>query len=874
MSSPTSSPRSASRQPPAKGAPLAERTQSQANRPSLRLLQDNPDDDAPTVFSSNLFPTKPAHVLLPSAIRERRLASTDENDVPGAGLSTRFATASTKPKRYGSEVGLEARPVSPAPTVKLKRSVKALRDLYEAQAERSRPSTATSPITSPILRPSTAGSGVRSVGSRDGLRGLQAWDLFHKPYSDELGSLPSLDEVAATVRQIQSQESLTALEPTRSTPNLLTSGILSSPPTRSIQECSSPNVEISGQSSSSAATAVDSSSPNVVRLAGSSSPTAASAEPSSPIVETLATSSPSYGASKDSEEAREFEESPDTVRRHRILARVSRIRDGTSFAARMKQSEDLTSSPPRPLASSPPPTSTLDSSSADGPFPASSPPFESVALAWEHSNDSGRELPDTNSSTQHLPSESHTNLQAALSSSSAPNIQYPTIRAPRLHDRPALTVAKRSSRSMADRHGERWDPRLSTVPSEWSGEKDFYMGPASVDEDTSTDADTSDDDSFLQPPARAYLASSREPSGSTIRMVSEADRHEATDSVADLRPSECRPPLQPRSSGFLSILSSGSRSSSVRNSGDTRLNSVRSFTSSHRNSTSRSVGRPGSSSSLVSNLPIPTWARRYYSGNIPKDYFYSASQISSTTNLTPKPSTSIPRPTFSAPRPSTSAPRTPIEHVTNIFRARTRPRLPTACQSHLEPGTGPLVSHPVAYRPVSLALDPADPRAHWAGAEETALASAQNEWDPTPPYTPYRLFPGRREWSPHLHQDYRSGGHLRRSRWHAPSMDENGETLFNWRNAQVLCFMLGFVFPLAWFVAAAFLPLPRKPHLDMQQVSRIPTPNVEARLQQQMDMEDDIRHENARWWRGLNRGMSLVGVVVIVLVVTLAVVYH
>ena len=104
-------------------------------------------------------------------------------------------------------------------------------------------------------------------------------------------------------------------------------------------------------------------------------------------------------------------------------------------------------------------------------------------------------------------------------------------------------------------------------------------------------------------------------------------------------------------------------------------------------------------------------------------------------------------------------------------------------------------------------------------------------------------------------------------------MDENRETLLNWRNAQVLGFILGFVFPISWFIAA-FLPLPPKPNLNMDEVSRIPTPNMEAQLQQGLDIQDDIRYENARWWRCLNRVMCAVGIIVIVLVITLAVVYH
>jgi hypothetical protein len=105
-------------------------------------------------------------------------------------------------------------------------------------------------------------------------------------------------------------------------------------------------------------------------------------------------------------------------------------------------------------------------------------------------------------------------------------------------------------------------------------------------------------------------------------------------------------------------------------------------------------------------------------------------------------------------------------------------------------------------------------------------------------------------------------------------VDERRETLLNWRNAQVLGFILGFVFPLSWLVAAFVLPLPPKPALDMEQVSRIPTPNPAAKMQQKMDIEADIRYENARWWRGLNRFMCVLGVVVVVLVTTLAVVNH
>jgi hypothetical protein len=859
MSSPPSSPTRPSRQASSRAAPLAERTQSETNRPSLRLLQDSPDDLTARVFSSTPFPTKPAHVLLPSAIRERQLGSNDENNVPGVGLSGRFATANTKAKRLGSDITSEGRAV---PKVKLKRSVKALRDLYEAQAEKSRPSTATSPVTSPVLRPSTASSGLRSFSSREGLRGgPQAWELFHKAYADELATLPSLDEVASTLRQIESQSSLTAPEPGSTTPDRLDIDSPSSPPIHPIAESSSPNFERLGESSSPGATAVDSSSPNVVRLAGSSSPTATSAEPSSPIVVKLGSSSPGYDTSKHSDVDEEFDDSPDTVRRSRMHARGASIRDGTSFAARMHNPDDFASSPPEPTHSSPTGSSAVDSSSGEASFPASSPPLETVTMASEFSSELNSASHGANRPRSDLRSESHANLQAAIGSSPAPTIQYPTVQAPRYSDLKALNVTKRLSRSMAGRYEEKWDPQLSTVPSEWPGEKETPVRHALVDLDISTDDDSSDDDSFLQPPARAYLASSREASGSTVRMVSEADRREATDFIADLPPSEYRSPQSlHRSSGLLSMLSPPrSRSNSIRNSVETRLNSMRSYTSSRHNSMSRSVRRPGSSSSLASNLPIPTWARRYYSGGIPRDFFYSASQLSSTTNL--------------SPQPSASTPRTPVDRVAHIFRPRTRPRGASPQQNHLEPGIGPLVSNPINPRPVSLALDPADPRAHWAGAEETAMAAALNEVNQVRPYSSYRIFPSQRQWSPHLHQTPRSGDHPRRNPWHAPSMDENRETLINLRNAQVLSFILGFLFPISWFIAA-FLPLPPKPNLSMDEVSRIPTPNIEAQLQQRLDIESDIRYENARWWRGLNRIMCAFGTVIVVLVITLAVVYH
>ncbi len=918
MTSPAPSQKSASGEGAPKGTPLSERTKSQINRLSLRAVQNDADEERADHNFTTPYPTKPAHVLLPSTIRlrEQRLKQNDENDLHGTGIPDRFA------KRLGSGNGPEDGSTSKAPAIRLKRSVKTLRDLYDAQAERSRPSTATSSVTSPVLRPSTAGSGLRSFSSREGLNGSQAWEQFHRAASriksadsDPVEALPTLDEVITTVRRGESESSRPDVEASSSSPNVQTFGNSSSSPTRSSRSMSSPVFTSVGRSSGSGATALDSSSPNFVRLAESSSPTTSSAvDSSSPNVIKLGTSSPTTKYAAYTQE--EADSSPDTIRRDHN----KRTQDVASFAARMKETDPFTSSPPD-LPVSPTPSRAVKTDGGDLHYPDSSPPIPGssvapgVPLAYSEVTNTAY-MPE-----DHFTTQSHANLQAAIQSSPAssiqypaqsiiesspaPSIQYPTVHVPSFANRSSINVAKRPPRSIANVPAGKWENRLSTVPSEWSGEKDVYESATRADhpfsqakevyeieaslDGASVDEDTSDEDSFLEPPARAYLASSRDFSGSTIRMVSDADRHEATDRIADLRPSEWRSsPMQPRSSAFLSVLSS---SNNMRNSVDNRLNSMRSFTSSRHNSIRSSLQRPGSSSSIVSNLPIPTWARRYYSGDMPKNVFYAHSQYSSTTQLTPRPSESILRPSTnhtSTNRTSTtrsSIPRTPLEHVASIFRPRNRPRMVSARQSHLEPGVGPLVSNPVdpltaqnaQQRPVSLALNPADPRAHWASAEEAATETVKKEAElprpPLTPYHPYRLFPRRRSWSPHLHQDYRAGGHPYRNLWHAPSVDEQRETLFNRRNAQVFSFILGFIFPISWFVAA-FLPLPPKPRLQMDEISRIPTPNIEAQIIQQMDIADDIRYENARWWRNLNRVMCPLGTAVLVIVITLATIYR
>src|SRR6187402_3905993 len=73
-------------------------------------------------------------------------------------------------------------------------------------------------------------------------------------------------------------------------------------------------------------------------------------------------------------------------------------------------------------------------------------------------------------------------------------------------------------------------------------------------------------------------------------------------------------------------------------------------------------------------------------------------------------------------------------------------------------------------------------------------------------------------------------------------------------------------------MVAAFLPLPASPMLNMRERdnstsnldSSNDTPNDYTR---QFGPMDEARYESAKWWRRLNRWMSLVGILVIVAVV-------
>lgn len=142
-------------------------------------------------------------------------------------------------------------------------------------------------------------------------------------------------------------------------------------------------------------------------------------------------------------------------------------------------------------------------------------------------------------------------------------------------------------------------------------------------------------------------------------------------------------------------------------------------------------------------------------------------------------------------------------------------------------------------------------------------------------------------WSPHLQMDRRAS---RYSIWDPPSVSWSADSgILGKRNVQVVLFILGFILPLgtssasrlssfqtaasnraclAW-MAAALLPLPPNPKLQMFERDNT---NGHPAFRYHQQLVEETRFESARWWRNLNRVMSVVGILIIGAVITLAVV--
>ncbi|OCK85297.1 hypothetical protein K432DRAFT_413395 [Lepidopterella palustris CBS 459.81] len=244
----------------------------------------------------------------------------------------------------------------------------------------------------------------------------------------------------------------------------------------------------------------------------------------------------------------------------------------------------------------------------------------------------------------------------------------------------------------------------------------------------------------------------------------------------------------------------------------------------HNSDPRPSSSRPGSSQSDFANFiasTIPAWARVYYR----RGERTSIGAPESTTEA----SESVRVPTAQSGRTMTpSESNFPL----SIYRPRNRPH------QHLsQPATDSMV----------ISDAPVEQEIYVVGPPRRNISE---------PYTP------------RLRQDRRSQARL--SAWRAPSFDEPfGSLLFSRQNRQILLFCLGFVFPFAWMIAA-FLPLPVAPGL-----SKEATPSqadIERAFVRDIGPIDERRYQKARWWRNLNRIMSVVGILLIGAIIALAVV--
>jgi len=83
-------------------------------------------------------------------------------------------------------------------------------------------------------------------------------------------------------------------------------------------------------------------------------------------------------------------------------------------------------------------------------------------------------------------------------------------------------------------------------------------------------------------------------------------------------------------------------------------------------------------------------------------------------------------------------------------------------------------------------------------------------------------------------------------------------------------FTAGFIFPFSWMIAA-FLPLPPDPRHEAIQRD-LGEFGVPEAFKRQMAQADEVRFQSAKWWRTLNRAMSVVGLLLLAAIAALVVV--
>ncbi|KAH8683049.1 hypothetical protein BGZ60DRAFT_427516 [Tricladium varicosporioides] len=316
---------------------------------------------------------------------------------------------------------------------------------------------------------------------------------------------------------------------------------------------------------------------------------------------------------------------------------------------------------------------------------------------------------------------------------------------------------------------------------------------------------------LLEPPQAAFARNGRRhESNGSIPFV--GDQDEYGDGITDMQNLRARPSRN-RLSGFFSVTSSDNG----------RTNTMRSTASSRANS-------------MIASS-IPTWARLYY-GSGERKY-------------------------LGAPGSSTES---TMDSRANSFRSRSG---------------SPNTDHfPLSiYSPRRRARDGYNARPETRGSLQINPApqfgsdgQEINERNPRG----FRTWSLSSVWSPHLRMDRRAA---HRSVWEPPSVNWSADgSSFGKRNVQIIMFVIGFIFPFAWMIAAV-LPLPLNPMSEMRErdeehsTSNLDSSNHSPNdYTRQFGPVDERKYESARWWRNLNRWMSLVGLLIIAAIVVLVIV--
>ncbi|KAH7260036.1 hypothetical protein FSOLCH5_009611 [Fusarium solani] len=225
------------------------------------------------------------------------------------------------------------------------------------------------------------------------------------------------------------------------------------------------------------------------------------------------------------------------------------------------------------------------------------------------------------------------------------------------------------------------------------------------------------------------------------------------------------------------------------------------------------------------NAAVPTWAKVYYGSGERKWLAAQPSMESMYSEF----SDSQPPASFLSRTPSQDA------NVTNIHNPRRRPREPVP-RRRSEAG--------------SMDITPAPP----AHPVMTVVRNLKKQTSSI--------------WSPHLARDRRPFQH---SIWQPPTSDwEARSELTGRRNAQVTMFVVGFIFPLAWMFAAC---MPLKPVQSEDTERNHSTSKLEVRRNPsgQTIPEEDHVFTSAIWWRKVNRGMSIIGLLMVGAIIALIV---